>query len=108
MDKAGLASAGQVFHQNGSNGQVARSPPSNASRSPGNAFNFGNGSVNTNGMNHSTSFKERLASAQQQSARPAPPQAGSDGTPHDSSSDGVAKEETNGAAHGDEQFSMDM
>lgn len=122
----GYAAASEIF-KSGSNGTqngnangsgtngvtrtaaVPRSPPSMAgiARSPGNAFNFSNGPVSPNGMSHSTSFKERMAAAQQQqeqrggrSAR----QVSDSEMP--SSSNGVS-EGANGN-HADEQFNMEM
>jgi hypothetical protein len=119
MEKTGYAPAGQVFGQNGNLAALARSPP-NSARSPGNAFNFGNGSLNPTGANHSSSFKKGLAQQQQHNQHqqhsihpslPAKPQphTGSDGSqPSSSNGTAAAREETNGSAHGEEQFSMDL
>lgn len=106
--------SGSSSHQNGAP-IVARSPPANSSRSPGSAFNFGNGNMSPNGMNHSTSFKERLVAAQLQQqlsgrvpAQRPTLQSGSDGNEPTSSNGKVASDGANGTGHGEEQFSMEM
>ena len=92
---------------------VPRSPPAISSRSPGNAFNFTKGPVSPDGMSHSTSFKERMAAAQQQSSQ-SQQQQQQPGRQTRQGSDGSMPSSGNGAGdesnrtQGDEQFSMEM
>lgn len=120
LDKASHSPVVQKYASGQQNGSavIARSPPINSSRSPGSALNFGNGSMSSNGMSHSTSFKERLAAAQMQQQRqnghsspqrmPKLSHSGSDGNEPTSSNGKVGSDGANGTGHGEEQFSMEM
>lgn len=106
MGKAGNVFPGGHATHNGVNGSsgamTSSSPPAQASRSPGNAFNFAKGPISPTNTTHSVSFKERLAAAQQHSSPPGK-----------HSKQSIAAQPVNGDVHNqatptEEQFKMDM